>query len=281
MLARRIAPLLLLPVLLAACAGPSTSGADASAAPPRVAQDPPGLGFAFLPTSTGLLVRVLAEDGPAVAAGLRERDLVTAVSGREMAGLSREAIAEWLSLAGSGRLPVVLDVPRGEASLQVTLTPAPYDREALAAATEARFPSPPGTRPPSLPLPSLDDLPDLPELLVSTAMRQFSDAMSRGVDAPRAERDGTHLVITSPACAIRIPVTETATPEGFFRPIDGSLSQLHIASTGTGVYCTDVGPNYQDLSAFTFSSVADRDRAVETGRSLLRAWPRDAFAPSR
>lgn len=126
MLARRVAPLLVLFLTFTAAA----SGA--------IAQDRPGLGFAFVPRDAGLLVTVLADDGPASGAGLLEGDLVTAVAGKNMAGLEPSAIGQWIGLVGSGIIPVVLDVERTDGPTQVEITPMPYSRDALQAKVEAR-----------------------------------------------------------------------------------------------------------------------------------------------
>ncbi len=122
MLLRRLAPFLLLTLVASGARG----------------QDLPGLGFAFRPTESGLLVQVLADDGPAYGAGLLEGDLVTTVAGKKMPGLAPEAIGDWMRKVSGGGIPVILDVRRDGGATQVTITPTPYSREALAAKVKAR-----------------------------------------------------------------------------------------------------------------------------------------------
>lgn len=221
------------------------------------AQEPPGLGFAFAPRPDGLLVQVLAEDGPAVGSGLREGDVVTAISGKRVAGLDQGALAEWLRAVGGSSLPSVLDVTRGSTTLQVEITPAPYSRAALAALVEARSQR------------GLDGT--SPE----TALALFDGAMNQPPTYRRASREGPDLVIASSICTVRIPVTSATAVE----PSETSETYFSIAAGNIRVKCSG-DPYTNEKVNFDLQTREMRDRAVETARAVVRTWAAgEAIAP--
>ncbi|MEM6326227.1 MAG: PDZ domain-containing protein [Bacteroidota bacterium] len=247
---RRICPLLvvLLTVLVSA--------------PDALAQDPPGLGFAFVPEAEGLRVTTLADDGPAGPAGLLVGDVVTAVSGKAMPGLEREAIAEWLAAVNGAGLPVTLDVARDGGVRKVEITPAPYSRVALQAKTEAEAV-----------FDSLDTetFVDLLEALGSAfgsspELEAFREAMDKPPYNRTVQREGDDLVIASTTCTVRITVSGglvvTSTERGASFRVDGP---------GLWVKCS--GDPYEPADVvLDVDTSSNRDRAVETLQALIRTW---------
>jgi S1-C subfamily serine protease len=73
-----------------------------------------------LPERDGLLVRGVAEDGPAAGAGIEQGDLIVGVGGKAIGGI--DDLYEQLDRASSGAT-LELDVVRGtdERNVEVTL----------------------------------------------------------------------------------------------------------------------------------------------------------------
>lgn len=97
---------------------PSRATLGLALAPPRVARR---LRRAVgLPERDGLLVRAVAEDGPAARAGVEEGDLVVGVGGKAIGGI--DDLYEQLDRASSGA-PIELELVRGtdERKVEVTL----------------------------------------------------------------------------------------------------------------------------------------------------------------
>lgn len=73
----------------------------------------------ILPAQTPMVARVLA-DSPAATAGIRPRDLITAVDGQHLWGLA--SLSEYLDKHPAGE-PIMVTVQRGGAALQVEVKP--------------------------------------------------------------------------------------------------------------------------------------------------------------
>jgi S1-C subfamily serine protease len=73
-----------------------------------------------LPQSTGALVTMLTEGGPAAVAGLQERDLITHIDGQEIIVFGD--LLGYLLLKMSPGEEVVLTVIRGNETLEFTVT---------------------------------------------------------------------------------------------------------------------------------------------------------------
>ena len=114
-------------VLLLGAAGVDLPVITASAAPAEVRLLPGGMPFGVKFSTDGVLVvgfcDVDAEGGsinPAYAAGLRTRDVITAVNGKQIA----DAAQFGTMIADSGENPLTLTYKRAGASHSATLTPA-------------------------------------------------------------------------------------------------------------------------------------------------------------
>ncbi|MEM1054584.1 MAG: PDZ domain-containing protein [Bacteroidota bacterium] len=238
-------------------------------APEAIAQDPPGLGFSYQTGDPGLRVAILADDGPAGPAGLLVGDVITAVSGRSVAGLGPEDSAEWLASVTRSGLPVILDVTRGRRTLKVEITPAPYSRAALQAKTEARqrasadfdrfqddsFPG-------EAFITMLDEMRSAPPEWAA-----FSQIMATASRPYRTRRDGAALVIHNATRRVRIPVSENVrvlpTTEG---------TGFSIFAPSLTIEWPEETPEIWPSASFEMGSRDDSDRAVETFRAVLRAW---------
>ena len=114
-------------VLLLGAAGVDLPVMTASAAPAEVRLLPGGMPFGVKFSTDGVLVvgfcDVDAEGGsinPAYAAGLRTRDVITSVNGKQVA----DAAQFGTMVAGAGASPLTLTYKRAGASHSATLTPA-------------------------------------------------------------------------------------------------------------------------------------------------------------
>ncbi|MEM1054583.1 MAG: PDZ domain-containing protein [Bacteroidota bacterium] len=243
-----------------------------ASAPGALAQDPPGLGFAFVPEPEGLRVTTLADDGPAGPAGLLAGDLVTTVSGKPMSGLERDAIAEWLTAVNNAGLPVFLDVQRDGTTRQVSITPAPYSREALAAKTEAEavFDSlDAGT--------FVDLLGALGSVFDSSPeLEAFREAMDRPPHNRTVERDGDDLVIASAICTVRVTISD----EIVVTPSATTAAYFNVEGPGIESQCRDSDAYQPEDVNFDVDSRESRDAAVSALRALIRSWDDVAPAPS-
>ena len=237
-------PVLLALVLLAAAASAQPS-------------DPPGLGFAFRPGAPGLLISVLADDGPAGPAGLQVDDLVTAVSGKSMVGLEPAAIGEWFAAVNRSGLPVTLDVVRNGVTFKVEIAPAPYDRAALQAKVEAAATSP-------ATLEGRDD----------EEVAALDAAMNLPPTPRRVTREGDDLVIASTICTVRIPVPSVTAVE----PSETSATYFKVTAENIRVKCSGE-PYTVAFTNFDSQTRETRDRAIQAFRAVVQTWNRGQASP--
>ena len=105
----------------------------------------PGFGFTFTAGADGLVVQAVAPDGSAAGAGIKAQDVITAVGGRSMAGVSLDAAGVHLASFTAPPRSAGFDVRRGGIRFSALIYPTEFDRVALGGS---------GTPPRALPVPA-------------------------------------------------------------------------------------------------------------------------------